>query len=168
MQPDFLSQLHDINPPESVDWWPLAWGWWAMIVIALALIVYLVVQLRNRIHLRKAKKAALSAIANIDPDLTPIAQAKLINDILKRVVLAYSEREEVAGLYGSAWANWLNEKCNKGPAIDPSLASLAYQRECEAAQVLCYKQQVQAWIINNLPLTASDKKPAPIAEASNV
>ena len=36
---DPLAQLNDIQTPSDVDWWPLAWGWWAVIALALLIIV---------------------------------------------------------------------------------------------------------------------------------
>ncbi|WP_156497551.1 DUF4381 domain-containing protein, partial [Oleiphilus sp. HI0043] len=29
-----LDQLKDIHPPVDITWWPLAFGWWALIVIS--------------------------------------------------------------------------------------------------------------------------------------
>ena len=35
-----LDQLRDIHLPEPISWWPLAPGWWLLIIIALALMVW--------------------------------------------------------------------------------------------------------------------------------
>ena len=32
MQADSLAQLRDIQLPEPISWWPLAPGWWVLII----------------------------------------------------------------------------------------------------------------------------------------
>lgn len=153
MQPDLFSQLQDIHTPQAVGWWPLAWGWWCLIALLLVVTVILIRAIFKHFKLRQAKKAALQALADIEVDSTPIAQVKAINNILKRVVLAYCNRDEVAQLTGSKWASWLNDRCKKGPAFDATLISLAYQPTCNEEQAQRFKQQAIAWITNNLPIT---------------
>lgn len=65
-----LQNLADINPPESVSAWPLAWGYWVVIVIAIALLISAIVLLRRYWrHQQKARHCikAIKALAPNDP-----------------------------------------------------------------------------------------------------
>lgn len=148
MNQDPLAQLQDIVTPEQITWWPLAWGWWVLIILAIAAIAAIIFLIVKRYQLMKAKKAALNALSTINVD-EPINAVKQINNILKRAVLAYAERSDVAELNGDKWANWLNQ--NGKTAISKELLGLAYQPNCEAAQAKQYQQHATAWIKASLP-----------------
>lgn len=152
MQPDILSQLNDIQTPAQVGWWPLAWGWYALAIFMIAAIALLVVFVRRRRQLLKAKKQALKMLATLDDSLTNIQKLRQINTILKRAALSYTDREVVAELHGEHWAAWLNSRNSKGPQFDTQLLSLAYQRDCSHEQVVNLKLQTEHWIKTNLPL----------------
>lgn len=152
MQPDFLSQLHDIQTPEEISWWPLAWGWYAVILLALLVVgltIYAAVKYWQK---RRFKRIALKQLKNLDINASPRAALQQVNDILKRVVMTYATRDEVASLSGQRWANWLQKHSKKGPEIDPTLLSLIYQPDCNAEQVADFRYQVSQWLSNNLPL----------------
>lgn len=152
MQPDLLSQLNDIQTPDPIGWWPLAWGWYLVLVLLLTGAFLLFKMIKTKFEQNKAKKQALRELAALDQNLTPLQQVTMINNILKRVVLAYAQRDDVANLTGIPWAEWLNRQGNKGHFIDPDLLTLAYQSSCDAAHSERYQQQARAWIEYNLPL----------------
>ena len=35
-----LEQLRDIHLPDAVSWWPIAWPWWLMLSLLIALISF--------------------------------------------------------------------------------------------------------------------------------
>ena len=45
MNQDLLAQLNDIQTPEPIGAWPLAWGWWVLIIASLILL-FLLIQLQ--------------------------------------------------------------------------------------------------------------------------
>jgi len=152
MQPDLLSQLHDIQLPEQVSWWPLAWGWYLVIFLVLALL-YFTIQLATRHRKRhRAKRQALKLLAKATELATPAARAKHINEVLKRAVLAYGQRNEVAELSGQRWADWLNSRSDKGPIIEAQLVNLAYRPDCAPEHAEQYLLQATKWIQDCLPL----------------
>ena len=82
-----LSQLKDIHAPEAISIWPLAIGWWLLIIISTAAITtlcYLI--LRRRLQntwKRQAKKAfkGLSSAYSLEPSTENLLQ---INRLLKQ------------------------------------------------------------------------------------
>ena len=58
-----LSSLHDIHMPEAIGWWPLALGWYLLGVIVVMACLSLGL-FSYRCHVNgKAKREALSALA---------------------------------------------------------------------------------------------------------
>lgn len=107
-----LTQLHDIHIPTPVDWWPLAPGWYllALIVIFTGLcLIYLAYRHYSGGH---ARRQALQALANYETQHRqhPNSQrsSAAVSELLKRVALAYYPREQVAGLQGEVWLDFLN------------------------------------------------------------
>lgn len=152
MQPDLLSQLQDIQPPQDIGYWPLAWGWWLLIICSIALIVLLTIVSFRFIQKRKAKKQALKLLKNIEATASPIETVQHINSVLKRVMLAYCTREEVATLTGQKWALYLNQRGHKSVPISAEFTQLAYQADCSKEQAEQYLQQAKTWITKSLPL----------------
>ena len=170
MNPDILSQLKDITPPEPVGHWPLAWGWWLVIVLAIATIVALIVFTIKRHRLLKAKKQALN-ILTTGKNLTANEKVSLVNQVLKRVNLAYQNRHDIAELSGTHWANWLNQH-DKNVQIDAELLTLSYQKECSDESAQLFYLQAQLWIKKALPLKpitiTNNVSDATMKESANV
>lgn len=150
MNPDLLAQLKDIQTPEQVGQWPLAWGWWVLIVVSLILLTTLVIYLVKRHKHRFAKRQALTLL-KASSGLEAKAKVASINNILKRVNLAYQDRDVVADLSGKEWATWLNQHSDKAQ-IDAELLQLSYQPKCNDEDAHLYYLQVQQWIKKALPL----------------
>lgn len=97
-----LEQLKDIHLPEPISWWPLAWGWWIVLVLLALVIVALIVRhCRGRIY-----RATLAELADIPRD-NAIAQSQALSTLLKRVGL-YRGRT-IASLSGQDWAEYLTQ-----------------------------------------------------------
>jgi hypothetical protein len=157
MQPDLLSQLQDIQTPEQIGNWPLAWGWWVVIILSFLFIVLICISAYGFFKKRQAKKQALKLLNQVEPSQNPIMAVQSINNILKRVVLAYCERDLVANLNGDKWAIWLNENGHKNVQIAPEFVLLAYQANCSSEQASEYLKQSKAWINKSLPLSNRNK-----------
>jgi len=59
-------QLRDIHSPETISLWPPAIGWWILVALVFALIIYIIYQI---IRIRKAqayKRLALSTLRGIE------------------------------------------------------------------------------------------------------
>ena len=104
-QTDPLAQLKDIHVPDNVDIWPLDWGWWCLIALFLAGAISLIVYLVKKHKFNKPRRDALKLLGSISSsdENWPMQ----INSVLKRTAVTYFKPQEVAGLYGNSWHDFL-------------------------------------------------------------
>jgi hypothetical protein len=134
MDPDLLP-LRDIHTPEMVGWWPLAPGWWFLIALAVAGVGLLIYRQFVRWRWNAARRAALAELASIrqhyeqGSDATTLA--KSLSELLRRGMLAYAPRGEIAGLTGDRWLHWLDQGLDDRPfssGAGRDIESLPYRR----------------------------------------
>ena len=105
--------LRDLHLPDAIGWWPLAPGWWAVIVVATAALVYVAWRWRRAWQFNAPRRHALRQLARFEAEYLehrdPVVLGKQLSELLRRGMLAYAPREEVAGLTGEAWLRWLDE-----------------------------------------------------------
>lgn len=118
MNPETLP-LRDLHLPEAIGWWPPAPGWWVLlglVVLGLALVARALYR-RHRHH--AARRLALAELARLErkwaTDRNTTALAAGTSDLLRRAMLAYAPRHEVAGLTGRAWLEWLDRGLDRQP-----------------------------------------------------
>jgi hypothetical protein len=111
MDPTLL-QLRDLHLPDPTGWWPLAAGWWFVIVLVVVGLGWL---LRRAVQRRKyyaPMRYALREFAAIESDYlqhrNAVVLGKQLSNLLRRGMLAYAPRDQVAGLTGEAWLQWLD------------------------------------------------------------
>ena len=112
MQPEQIP-LRDLHLPEAIGWWPLAPAWWVLIAIALFALGFLLrAWMRARAH-SAARRYALRQLDVIvqqyDEHKDAIAFGASLSELLRRTMLAYAPRQEVAGLSGDEWLRWLDK-----------------------------------------------------------
>jgi hypothetical protein len=104
--------LRGLHLPDAVGWWPLAPGWWllgALLAVGCGMLVRS--WIRRRAHAAARRKAlrqleeSRSAYAYHGNAVTLGAE---VSGLLRRTMLAYAPRAEVAGLTGDAWLEWLD------------------------------------------------------------
>ena len=104
--------IRDLHLPEAIGWWPLAPGWW--IVIGLAAVALLFLMRRALIARRRssARRYALKKLKQHCDDYAKNGNAvelgTQLSELVRRTMLAYAPRGEVAGLTGDAWLEWLD------------------------------------------------------------
>jgi hypothetical protein len=105
--------LRDLHLPDAISFWPLAPGWW--IAIALALLG-LGIALRRWLQARARGKARRYALRQLDVIVSDydehrnlITFGANLSELLRRTMLAYAPRSNVAGLTGEEWLNWLDD-----------------------------------------------------------
>lgn len=103
----YLRQLRDIHLPPKVSIWPLAWGFWLLILLLVLaffayhfLKPYWIAYRTKRVYLRKIE--ALEKNLNCQ-SLTDLAL------LLKQAALLNYPREQVASLYGEKWLEFLGK-----------------------------------------------------------
>lgn len=104
--------LRGLHLPDAIGWWPLAPGWWVLIVL-LALGVGLL--LRDMLRRRSRSAARRHALRQLEQHTTAFADhgntvtlGIEVSELLRRAMLAYAPRADVAGLTGEAWLAWLD------------------------------------------------------------
>lgn len=100
---ELLNMLEPVPEPTPVSLWPQTPGWLVLGIAALALAVWGVRALRARYRARAYRRAALIELAQINGDAAQIAT------LLRRVALAGYPREQVAGLTGAGWLDFLDQ-----------------------------------------------------------
>jgi hypothetical protein len=112
MDPEQLP-LRDLQLPEAIGWWPLAPGWWLLIsLVILGLAVSLRAYLRRRAR-GAARRHALQQLRQLTAEYErhrdAVRFSAALSELLRRTMLAYAPRGEVAGLTGDAWLAWLDQ-----------------------------------------------------------
>lgn len=119
---DALAQLKDIHLPESIGWWPLAPGWYVVMLLALFLMITVGYFAYKRHTNALAKNQALELLNTYKEQYEKDRNAQLasarISELLRRVALVYYPRSEVASLHGDAWVEFLNQT-GKGVDFKP-------------------------------------------------
>lgn len=104
--------LRDLHLPDPVSWWPLAPGWWLVIALLLAGLGWLSHRVWRRWLHNAPRRYAVRALARIEKDYlahrNPVMLARDVSQLLRRSMLAYATRHDVAGLTGESWLEWLD------------------------------------------------------------
>lgn len=104
--------LRDLQLPEAIGWWPLAPGWWIVLAIVGAILGYVLWRTYKWWQFNAPRRFALRELARYETEFLehrdPIRLGKQVSELLRRGMLAYAPRDEVAGLTGEAWLAWLD------------------------------------------------------------
>lgn len=109
--------LRDLHLPDSVGWWPLAPGWWLLIALLVAGFAWLLSRyIAYRAH-SAARRHALRALdactrAYVEHGDAVRLGAEL-SELVRRTMLAYAPRADVAGLTGEEWLAWLDRDLDR-------------------------------------------------------
>lgn len=108
---DPLAQLHDIEGLDPIHWWPLAPGWWVVIVITItSLLGLFILSSRKRAYKRSWKHNTLSQLSELEQNLTEENTRLTLIDLsglIRRIAIHQYSRVECAGLEGKSWLVWL-------------------------------------------------------------
>jgi len=110
---DPLAQLRDIHLPTDVSWWPLAPGWWLLIILATILVASLVYWAirwwKSSTHKRIAIKELESVLQQYKQNQNASGYINDFAQIIRRVALVSFPQEKVASLTGQTWLNFLDK-----------------------------------------------------------
>lgn len=107
-----LDELKDIHLPASVDWWPLAPGWWGLATLTLMVLALVVLKRsRSRKH-RQLTQAAIVSLNQLaqDKSLDNTEWLKALSSLLRQIVINFHGREAGAGLVGEDWLAYLDQQ----------------------------------------------------------
>lgn len=112
MDPEQLP-LRDLHLPDAIGWWPLAPGWWLLIALALVGVAFLIrawLKARARGAARRfALRQLKEIVSEYQENRDAVEFGAKLSELLRRTMLAYAPRLDVAGLTGEAWLRWLDE-----------------------------------------------------------
>ncbi|CAN8140266.1 DUF4381 domain-containing protein [Thiomicrorhabdus sp. 6S2-11] len=129
MDPQVLQQLHDIQLPDPIGWWPMAFAWWILLLsvtsIIIGIIWYFTDQRRRNVYRRQAQKSLQQIMQKQASDDNKIMQ---INALLKQVAVTAYGRRRVAALHQNQWLEFLQDNASYIPQPDviKQYSQLAY------------------------------------------
>jgi hypothetical protein len=104
--------LRDLHLPEPIGWWPLAPGWWVVLALLAGALGYLAWRWYRAWVFNAPRRFALRELARIEAEYLehrdPVVLGKQLSELLRRGMLAYAPRADVAGLTGEDWLAWLD------------------------------------------------------------
>ena len=133
---DPLAALKPLREPPAIDWWPLAPGWWLLLVLclgAIGVLTYLWFRARQRTAYRRQalqRLAMLQAEHARDQDHSEFLSQ--VNALLKRVALIAFPGREVARLHGDRWLDFLNRSASQQPPFSAALVTAHYSGNADA------------------------------------
>ncbi|MDJ0939679.1 MAG: DUF4381 domain-containing protein [Woeseiaceae bacterium] len=109
--------IRDLHLPDATGWWPLAPGWWLLMVVVVAVAAWLTVRYLKARQLSAARRFALKQLDVYCGEYTQHGNAVQLgtelSELVRRTMLAYAPRGEVAGLTGEAWLAWLDRDLDR-------------------------------------------------------
>lgn len=127
--------LRDLHLPAEIGWWPPAPGWWALIGIAAIGIGWLAYRAFLNWRGSRARRLALKQLKIVTRAYAEngdaAALAVELSELLRRVMLAYAPRAEVAGLTGPRWREFLDRGLEEplfGAGAGRHIETLPYRR----------------------------------------
>jgi hypothetical protein len=107
-----IAHFNPVQTPETVTFWPVTIGWYALAGLVFLLIVLVVYRQYRRWRRNQYRRTALKALNSLEAQLlSPATRQSAIvqlSELLKRVALKVFPRQQVAGLSGEAWLAFLS------------------------------------------------------------
>lgn len=149
---DPLAQLRDIRLPDAVGLWPLAPGWWLLIIVALGALIAGVIYLRRRHRGNAFKREAIKQLQQLDAvrERDGLAYVQQLNALLKQTALTVHPRANVASLSGKQWLHYLDQHSSgQNDFVNGAgqcLADAPYRPQLASAELQALRQLAEQWI----------------------
>ncbi len=145
-------QLRDVQTPDAVSWWPLAIGWWIIIVLIVSSLTLCIVALMRRRRVNRYRTLALSKLTHHqhvwqtekkDSDYLQAANA-----VLKRACLHFDNN--ASNLSGVAWITFLNARSTH-PFSDSAQLALTQQlyHQNPNVDVGRLHEEIKTWLLEH-------------------
>ncbi len=104
-------QLHDIEGLDPISSWPLAMGWWILIIVGCVIVCGIACFAAYRLSFKRSwKNDSFQKLAFLEINLSEATSREtviVLSEYLRRIALRRFSRKECAGLVGNAWLKWL-------------------------------------------------------------
>lgn len=121
---EMLTQLAPLRAPPEIGWWPLAPGWWALLIATLIASAFALRWYLRRRHDRRYRKLALTELQLLRENKGAV---DALNRLLKAAALRAYPNQAVAALHGKSWLEFLCRTCPKLSAEQIRDLELPYQ-----------------------------------------
>ena len=109
--------IRDLHLPEAIGWWPLAPGWWILIALLVISTIVLLRRWYRSFARGAARRHALRQLDAYSKDYLEhgngVTFGTQLSELVRRTMLAYAPRSEVAGLTGEEWLTWLDHDLDR-------------------------------------------------------
>lgn len=137
--PASLQRMHDVVGPEPIAWWPLAPGWYALILFCIACVVVGLVVLVLRWYRNRYRRIAIQQLNQLRAKLDDQTGRGMVladlSQLVKRTLLAAWPRDQVASLSGESLLHFLDQTGNTrdfAKGAGKVLATAAYRTTTES------------------------------------
>lgn len=145
--------LRDIHLAEQAGYWPLAPGWWILIVLLLVGGMWLSRVLRRRARFKKSLTQISPQLSLIEEKLMREPDNEVIaalNTLLRQIAVNYYPRADIASLTGVKWLAFLDQSGDTtafSRGVGQILGSAPYQTNghlaCDQAALMTL---VKSWV----------------------
>ena len=150
--------LKDIHLPEVSLWWPLATGWWLLLIL-LFLFIFYAPRLLRWLRWKPVKTLALRELVRIRDDMNEdLDRQKVLREIsvlLRRTVISYCGRADSASITGKRWVQQLKQLSGDEcfTAEQSEWLSVGQYKPSAACDLQAMLQSCENWL-NALPRKA--------------
>ena len=147
---DPLANLNPLREPAAISWWPLAPGWWILMLLLLVGAAGLAWWLYRRYRRNRYRRLGLRALQHIQSDFQRsgdvTACITAVNALLKNVALQAYPRSHVAHTHGQQWLDFLNNTARGDAGFDSAFAGAQYRPTAKDLPAEKFCQQAASWI----------------------
>lgn len=151
-----MDQLRDITGLQPASWWPLATGWWIVLVCVSIALIYAVIWLYRRYAFyRSWQGKAYKNLLILEKDLQANNLKNTLQELsaeIRQIAINSATRQDCAALTANDWLRWLQDHDPQGFLWTQSgqvliAAQYAPQESYEISQVLDMINAIKRWVI---------------------
>jgi hypothetical protein len=111
--PNPLDQLRDIHLPEPVSWWPMAPGWWSLIIAGTVLLVWLIRFFYRRHSAKLYRRQALEKLNSLKLAGNSQQQLRELFELLKQTAISAYPNRHPSSQSIDQFIVFLQQSCDK-------------------------------------------------------